>query len=231
MNSATAGDTEASDLRIREMPPTLREIALERLRNAILELRFPPGQRLTERDLCAQLGVSRSVVREAIRHLEAEGLVTTVPHHGPVVASLDAAQAAQIYEIRGLLESVAAEAAAMTRDPAGIARMEHALGEIEKAYAAADYRAVLAATTRFYEAMFRCGGKEVAWDMAQRLNGRISRLRAMTIASKGRGQSGPAEMHRILDAIKKGDGKTAASTCRDHVARAAAIAAKLLAEG
>jgi len=213
------------------MPPTLREMALERIRAAILDLRFRPGQRLTERDLCAQLGVSRSVVREVIRHLEAEGLVTTVPHHGPVVASLDAAQAAQIYEIRGLLESAAAEAAAGARDPQAIARMEDALGEIETAYAAADHRAVVAATTRFYEAMFRCGGKEVAWDMVQRLNGRISRLRAMTIASKRRRQSGPAEMRCILDAIKKGDGEAAARTCHDHVARAAAIAASLLAEG
>jgi GntR family transcriptional regulator, trigonelline degradation regulator len=228
---ATAPETEPQDMRIREMPRTLREMALERIRAAIVDLRFKPGQRLTERDLCAQLGVSRSVVREVIRHLETEGLVQSVPHHGPVVASLDAAQAAQIYEIRALLEASAAEAAALARDPQQLAAMEEALGDIETAYGAGDTRAVVAATTRFYEAMFTCGGKHVAWDMVQRLNGRISRLRAMTIASPGRKISGPVELRRILEAISRGDSEAATRTCRNHVARAAAIAAKLLADG
>ncbi len=230
MSAAPLTDAR-DDLLIREPPRTLREMALDRVRSAILEQRFRPGQRLTERDLCAQLGVSRSVVREVIRHLEAEGLMTTVPHHGPVVAKLDAGEAAQIYEIRGLLESVAAEAAAARRAPEHIAAMDRALADIELAYKASDHRAVLAATTRFYEAMFDCGEKQVAWAMVQRLNGRISMLRAMTVASPGRGQSGPPELRKILDAIKTGDGKTAGRTCRDHVARAAAIAARLLAEG
>ena len=74
MTSAAARRT--TGLRIEEAPRTLREIALERLRAAIVENRFPPGTRLTERELCEQMGVSRSVVREVIRPLEAEGLRT-----------------------------------------------------------------------------------------------------------------------------------------------------------
>jgi DNA-binding GntR family transcriptional regulator len=218
------------DLRISQAPKTLREIALERVRTAILEFRFPPGARLTERDLCEQLGVSRSVVREVLRHLETEGLVQTIPHHGPIVAKLDRDAAAQIYEIRGLLEASAAHSAAEHADADAIAKMGIAMADIESAYAAGNHRAVLAATTRFYETMFLCGGKSVAWEMVQRLNGRISRLRAMTIASSGRHVTGPAQMRKIFDAIVRHNPPAAATACREHVARAANIARKLLSE-
>jgi DNA-binding GntR family transcriptional regulator len=218
------------DLRITQAPKTLREIALERVRTAILEFRFPPGARLTERDLCEQLGVSRSVVREVLRHLETEGLVQTIPHHGPIVAKLDRDAAAQIYEIRGLLEASAAHSAAEHADADAIAKMGIAMADIESAYAAGNHRAVLAATTRFYETMFLCGGKSVAWEMVQRLNGRISRLRAMTIASSGRHVTGPAQMRKIFDAIVRHNPPAAATACREHVARAANIARKLLSE-
>jgi DNA-binding GntR family transcriptional regulator len=218
------------DLRISQTPKTLREIALERVRSAILEFRFQPGARLTERDLCGQLGVSRSVVREVLRHLETEGLVQTIPHHGPVVARLDREAAAQIYEIRGLLEASAAHAAAERADARAIEKMGVAMTDIERAYSAQDHRAVLAATTRFYETMFLCGGKTVAWEMVQRLNGRISRLRAMTIASADRHVTGPAQMHKIYDAICRHDPQSAEIACREHVARAAKIAQSLLSE-
>jgi DNA-binding GntR family transcriptional regulator len=218
------------DLRISQAPKTLREIALERVRSAILEFRFQPGARLTERDLCAQLGVSRSVVREVLRHLETEGLVQTIPHHGPVVAKLDRDAAAQIYEIRGLLEASAAHAAAEHAGPDAIAKMGAAMSDIESAYAQGNHRGVLAATTRFYEIMFQCGGKAVAWEMVQRLNGRISRLRAMTIASAGRHVTGPQQMRKIYDAISRHDPDSAATACREHVARAAAIAQTLLSQ-
>ena len=103
---------EYDDLKIETPPQTLREIVLERMRGAILSGRFKSGERLVERTLCDQLGVSRSVVREAIRYLEAEGLVEIMANKGPMVARMDWAQAAQIYDIRMLLEQSAASACA-----------------------------------------------------------------------------------------------------------------------
>ena len=104
------------DLRIHEAPATLRALAVDRLRGAIIAGRFAGGARLVERTLCDQLGVSRSVVREVIRTLEAEGLVETA-RSGPIVARLDWAQAAQIYAIRRLLEAEAAAACATRARP------------------------------------------------------------------------------------------------------------------
>jgi DNA-binding GntR family transcriptional regulator len=204
-------------------------MALERMRGAILDARFAAGARLVERDLVKQLGVSRSVVREVIRHLESEGLVQSIPHQGPIVARLDADTAAQIYEIRAALEAAAAAAAAEKATELDVARMDKALAEIGESYAVGDYKAVLEATTRFYEIMFRIGGKTVSWEMVQRLNGRISRLRAMTIASADRNRTGPAQMRMIVDAIRNRDATAASRACTEHVRRAAAIAAALLA--
>ena len=217
-------------LRIEEAPRTLREIALERLRTAIVEHHFPPGARLTERELCEQMGVSRSVVREVIRHLETEGLVESVPHHGPIVARLDAATAAEIYEIRGLLEAGAARDAAQTATPQAIALLRNALERIGSAYAAQDHHGVLQATTDFYEAMFTAGGKRVTWDVVKRLNSRISWLRSMTIASPGRSVSGLGQMEKIFRAIEERRPDAAAEASREHVANAAALAQALLAE-
>src|SRR6516164_8753561 len=95
---------------------TLRELALDRMRKAIVDFHFQPGERLVERDLCDQLGVSRTIVREVLRHLESEGLVSTGSARGPVVAQTTIEQAMQIYEVRAALESMAAKACAGEAD-------------------------------------------------------------------------------------------------------------------
>src|SRR5208282_2451097 len=97
----------ASGLLITRLPVPLRNRVVERLRVAIREQLLPEGSRLVERQLCEMLGVSRTLVREALRQLEAEGLVTIIPHRGPSVARLDRATVKGIYEVRGVLEALA----------------------------------------------------------------------------------------------------------------------------
>jgi len=106
MNAATL-------LKIDKAPQTLRDIVQDRMRTAIIEGHFAPGERLVERPLCEQLGVSRTVIRETIRFLEAEGLVDIIPNRGPIVTKLDWHQAKQIYDIRRQLEGSAVAACAM----------------------------------------------------------------------------------------------------------------------
>lgn len=71
-----------STLRIEDVP-TVRAIVAQKLREAIMSGTFKPGQRLVERELCEMTGVSRPSIREALRLLEADGMVSTVPHRGP----------------------------------------------------------------------------------------------------------------------------------------------------
>ncbi len=218
---------DAPDLRIHAPPQRLREMVLDRMRAAIIAGRFKSGERLVERALCDQLGVSRSVVREVIRILEAEGLVESAGHKGPVVARLDLNQARQIYDIRLLLESGAAAGCARVADAAMRADLRAALSALQAAPQAGE-TALFDATTRFYEVIFRAAGHHIAWEIVQRLNGRISRLRALTLATTDRHVSGPARMARIAEAILAGDADAAAAAVRDHLTEARAIAERLL---
>lgn len=218
----------ASDLRIDRPPQTLREMALERMRSAIIAGYFKSGERLVERSLCDQLGVSRSVVREVIRYLEAEGLVESQHNKGPTVASLSWEQARQIYRIRLQLERDAAAACAEVADAATKAELERALKALEKAFAAGQTMGLFDATTRFYEVIFRSAGHDIAWEIVQRLNSRISRLRALTLATKDRHVSGHARMAQICQAILANDPDAAALAVEEHLTEAAAIARRLL---
>ena len=82
--------------------------------------------------------------------------------------------------------------------------------------------------TAFYATIFRAAGHQVAWEIVQRLNSRISRLRALTLASTNRRVSGPARMARICAAICANDPDEAARAVRDHLQEAAEIARHVL---
>ena len=222
---------EPDELRVERSAKTLRGLVLEKMRDAILEFRLRPGERLVERTLCERLGVSRTVVREVLRHLEAEGLVESIPQQGPAVARPDPAKADQIYELRGLLEAEAARACAEKATPADVKRLSAAIDRIEQAFAQHSPRDVIKMTTAFYEILFACAGKQVAWDVVQSLNARINHLRAMTISTPGRGKAAIGEMHRILDAIRKRDADGAYRASADHVRKVAELARNALTSG
>jgi DNA-binding GntR family transcriptional regulator len=224
----TMNKTDEYALTVDRDTKTLRELALEKMRAAILDLRFRPGERLIERTLCERLGVSRTVVREVLRHLETEGFVETIPHHGPAVARLDLASALQIYDLRALLEADAAGAFALTATPEQLDGLKNAMQSIETAFQNQIPHLVLKATTRFYEVMFTSAGKTVAWEIVQRLNARITHLRALTISTPNRQENSIAEMHRILQAIGDHDGPAASAASIDHVRTVASLARKAL---
>lgn len=218
-----------SHLKIDQPPATLREIVQEKMRDAIIAGHFKPGERLVERPLCDQLGVSRTVIRETIRYLEAEGLVEILPNKGPIVARMGWDDARQIYEIRRMLEASAAVACAEHGTPGLHQNLKRALGELKRAFAQGAPEPLFKATTGFYRVIFEGAGHSIAWEIVQRLNGRISRLRAMTLSAADRRQSGPAHMQQICDAIVAGDPVAARAAVEAHLEDAAAVAHRLLA--
>ena len=219
-----------SDLKIDRTAKTLRELTLDKLRGAIVQGYFKPGARLVERTLCDELGVSRTVVREVLRHLETEGLVEIVARQGPVVARLDPSQVGEIYELRSLLEAHAAQACAERATPDLVARLRAIRRKIEAAFAAGEVPRVLEHTEEFYDAMFEGAGKVVSLTVVKSLNARINRLRAMTIATPSRSEESNREMNALLDAIERRDGETAAAASRAHIKRTSELALRVLAE-
>ncbi|WP_133645514.1 GntR family transcriptional regulator [Paraburkholderia flava] len=217
-----------SDLKIDRNAKTLRELTLEKLREAIVQGYFRPGARLVERTLCDELGVSRTVVREVLRHLETEGLVEIVARQGPIVARLDPAQVSEIYELRGLLEANAARACAEKATPEVIEKLRDIRRKIETAFAKDAFADVLAQTEVFYETMFEGAQKAVALAVVRTLNTRINRLRALTIASTGRGEESNREMNTLLAAIERKDGTAAFDASVAHIRRVSQLAQEAL---
>jgi DNA-binding GntR family transcriptional regulator len=112
---------------IKKAAAPLRLQVLDELRQSIISGRSAPGTRLVERELITMLGVSRTVIREALRQLETEGLVATVPNKGPIVRELSASEAKDLYSIRAVLEGLAAQLFTHNAGKIEIDKLEHAL--------------------------------------------------------------------------------------------------------
>lgn len=207
---------------------TLRDLALEKMRGAIFDGHLQPGERLVERHLCEQLRVSRSIVREVLRHLVAEGLVESMSPQGLVVATLTADQAAQIYQIRALLEGHAARICAERASDEEIEQLAELNERIQVAFRDEDLHEVMRRTGAFYDALFNVSGLTIAFDIVQSLNARINRLRILTISSSGRRAEAAEEMAQIVNALRKRDPDAAEQASHRHMRRVAEIATKRL---
>ncbi|MCX5468962.1 GntR family transcriptional regulator [Acinetobacter nematophilus] len=217
------------NLKIENPPVTLRELCLNKLRNAIITGYFPSGKRLVERTLCEELGVSRSVVREVIRYLEAEGLVEILPNKGPIVSLLDWELASQIYEIRLLLEQSAVADCTKNLTDETTTQLKCLLNELEQAFAADDIDLIISTSAKLYETIFTTAKHFIAWEVVQRLNGRISRLRVMTMKSTKRETSGYQRIKNMCEAIYlHQDAEKAKQAVAEHIAEAASVAKNIL---
>jgi DNA-binding GntR family transcriptional regulator len=212
-----------STLRIEDVP-TVRAIVARKLRAAIMSGNLKPGQRLVERELCEMMGVSRPSIREALRLLEADGLVNTVPHRGPMVSTISLEEARQLYAARAVLEGFAGRECARLHDPAVVRKIGEALGRLKIALAESDMIAVLEAKTDFYAALI--GGCRNAFieRMLKPLHDRITLLRITSMSHPKRVNKSLREVTAIWRAIQSGDEDLAERCCVDHI-KAAAIAA------
>jgi len=120
---------------LQERAPLVRNAsaaATELIREAIVDGRLPPGQRLKEEELARELGISRTPVREALLMLQAEGLVDAAPNRGAVVRSHDADDLEDLYQLRALLEGYAARRAAGNISEAAVAGLRASCERFEK---------------------------------------------------------------------------------------------------
>jgi len=213
----------------------LRRQVLDELRQSIIAGRLPPGSRLVERELTAMMGVSRTVVREALRQLETEGLVSIVPNKGPIVRELTLAEAKDIYSIRAVLEGLAAQRFAENASDLQSEKLKLALDETAAAYESGDPAAILESKNRFYDVLFEGAGSETLSSMIAALHWRIWRWRALGLShpqrSPERSKQSVAGLRAVLEAIRARDAALAERTMREEVTRASTEAMRLLASG
>jgi DNA-binding GntR family transcriptional regulator len=194
------------------------------VRDAILGFRLKPGQRLVERELVEQLGISRPTVREVLRQLAVEGLVTVVPQRGAVVTALSRDDAADLYEMRASLEALAVRRFVQRATPEHVAELRAAVDEIERTARSAEPQDQLQAKDHFYDVLFRgCGSPPLQQTVAG-LQARVRLLRATSLSEPGRPQEAAAELRAVVDAVVAGAAEAAATACARHVDNAARTA-------
>jgi DNA-binding GntR family transcriptional regulator len=185
---------------------TLRNQALTIVRNRILSGEMRPGDRINEVQLASDLAISRGTLREAIRNLEQEGLLVTVPHRGSTVRRVTAEEAAELQEVRLALETMAAKRVAETWSPAVADVLETRLSGLTEAYEGnASFSERLAADLGFHEAICECAGNAVLLRTWQSLIGHITTM-VLNVGSKRMTPLQDPTAHRALaELIAEGD--------------------------
>jgi GntR family transcriptional regulator, trigonelline degradation regulator len=213
-------------MQIHRVAAPVRSQVVHHLRRAITELRFPPGHRLAERDLCERTGASRTSIREALRQLEAEGLVTSVPNRGTIVAGLTAVEANEIYEVRAVLEPLAARGFVERGAEPQVHALREALEELRRAEG--DVPAMLQAKSRFYDVLVEAAGNGHLRGILGGLHARVTALRGVSLSQPGRTARSLDELERLVTAIERRDAAAAARAAERHVRAAQRVAVAAL---
>jgi len=208
-----------SDLLVIENLPT-RDLVLRKLRGAILAGRFEPGQRLLERDLVERMGVSRTPIREALRKLELEGLVTTVPYRGPVVTRPTVDDARAVYEVRAALEGQAVALFTQRTTDSGIEQLRAHVAAAERAVRRSNAQGVLNANNAFHDVLASGCGNALLQSMLTNLRDRIVLLRVESLSYPGRRPRSVAEHRAIVRMIARRDADGAKRLTEQHIMHA-----------
>jgi DNA-binding GntR family transcriptional regulator len=213
-------------------PPVLiRERAFDEIRDAIISGRIAPGTRLIERELCEALKISRASVREVLRRLEAERLISVEPRRGPTVMLLSLEEAGEIYEIRAMLESLVIRRFTELASAEEVATLEAIFAEVRLAAAERAVELIVTLMRGFNAHAIAVARHGVAGDLLLQLDARISWLRVKAMAMPGRLDSSLEEMGIVLGHVRNRSPDLAAKAIHDSVMNARAAALRQLATG
>lgn len=206
----------------REENVTAQELVLASVRKAILSGVLGPGARLRQEELAETFGTSRIPVREALRALEYEGLVTSEPHRGFTVTALDADDVEEVYDLRILLESEAVRLALPLLTDDDLEDLEVLFGTMQNAQTPNDQ---LAAREQFYIRLYSVTGRPRLVGLIMRLRQEVARvLRWATI------QHSSSIHEHFFEAVRVGDADRAVAHLSGHYRRVAVLIRRYIKE-
>ena len=194
--------------------PSRTEAVLDAVKHAILTGRLTPGQPLIETELAAQLGVSKTPVREALKTLAGAGLVTMSPYKGASVRMVDDALAHSVYDIRVLIEPEAVRRSASRCDAAS---WESAAAALDAADRAADRADRQQANREFHRALYLGCGNDLMVGILDGLRDQTALVSTAVWTRNASWEQEAAEHRAILEAIRAGRGDLAATLLEEHI--------------
>ena len=180
---------------------SLRKLVVERLREAIQSSVLKPGQRLMEIQLAEALGVSRTPVREAMRELEMEGFVIMIPRRGTYVSDLSLKDITQVFEIRTVMEELAASLAAVRITEEELAELERILVMISGYIRENNQADFLKADVQFHQILYEASRNKWLIEIINNLRDHLMRFRSISTLYPGRLAQTWEEHRQLVEAI------------------------------
>lgn len=218
-----------SGIQVGRVAAPLREQVLDGLRAAILNFDLKPGERLVERELIEQIGVSRTTIREVLRELAAEGLVVVIPQKGAVVYAPSREEATDLYAVRASLEALALRRFIERAPEDKVEALRETVTGIE-AVSTGDggMLALLHAKDRFYDVLLDGAASRTIQQILGGVQARVRLLRATSLSQPGRPREVVEEIRGLVEAIAARDIELAVRLCDAHLSNAAATGIKAL---
>jgi DNA-binding GntR family transcriptional regulator len=199
---------------------SLRSRIFNHIQRDILNGVYEPGESLTETKLSEELGVSRTPVREALRQLELEGLVQSIPNKGVFVKGVSSQDIKDIYTIRMLIEGLAARWATEKITPSEIEELKEAV-ELEEFYTMKNNTGqLLQFDTRFHDIIYRACKSKPLMHVLSTFHNYVRKARKMSLSSPERAKRALEEHKAILQAIIENDAEKAERLATEHVKKA-----------
>jgi DNA-binding GntR family transcriptional regulator len=197
--------------------PSLHDQLRERLRTLIIEGELEPDSRIDEKALCERFGVSRTPLREVLKVLATEGLVTLLPNRGARVAGFDMHDLAEAFPVMGALEALAGKIAAANATDAEIRTIEALHNAMHVAYGERDLRRYFDLNQRIHAAILSGTRNATLAQLYEQVSARVRRARFTANLSEARWAEAIAEHDQILAALKARDGEALALVLRLHL--------------
>lgn len=199
---------------------SLRSRVFSQLQNDILNGYYEPGESLIETKLSEELGVSRTPIREALRQLELEGLVQSIPNKGVIVKGVTSQDIQDIYTIRMLIEGLAARWAAEKITDEELQELKDTV-DLEEFYTVRnDYSHLLQSDTKFHDIIFKASKSKPLMHTLSTFHHYVQKARKISMSSPGRAMKVLGEHKAILQAIIDKDAQKAERLTTEHVSNA-----------
>lgn len=210
---------------IERQAAPLRQQVVKLIREDILNAMLLPGQRLVESVLCESYGVSRTVIREALRQLESEQLIRVLPNIGPAVVVLTEQEIKSIYVVRANLEGLAGKLFALNATARQCQKLLHLRDRLDKEYRHGDIDSREKIKADFYHQLLEGAGNEVLTESLRSFHARVAVFRRYAFINPERIEPSISELEAIINAAARDrNPEAAAAACEHHILLAGELA-------
>lgn len=206
---------------VQHQAAPLRNKIIAALRSAIETGVLAPGTRLVEKDLCDQLHVSRTSLREALRELQGEGIFEPVSGRGLTISTISREDAENAYRIRSVLEALVVEQFIEKADDGAVRDLARQGETLKQAYRSGVLKNIIESKRAFYDRICTGADNAIAFDILNRLVLRTSSLRRYSLLRKERQAQSIREIERLIAAIEARNIEAAREAALDHVKNSA----------